>query len=477
MISISSFRQKLEGPGLVLLLVILALGALNAALRFPDQFDFITYHLPSSLALFKLTTFTPDSFHAPLIQGHPPVAHWVTGAIIAITGNIAAATLLGSLAFASFAGGFRFLTGCWRSTFWLMLAGLSVPFVAMHLYAPYVDLWMGAWLALALIAAVRGVNNGLTRRDAVVFCLGLGLAAGAKFQALPGAGILWLWAAFHWCHAAFRRRTASRRLVIITLFVSATFIAAWPVRNWIVFGNPTHPWKTPFVGRFINDPAKTIPVIGATERVIPDILVNVPQPLRFVYSVFEAGRLKSPSVTYTHDMWNDGSPADNFHHRAGGWGIWTVLLLLVWWAHWLRSGAPAARRTFILFLALAGVISCLSRSPELRYWMFLPLGAFACLIHYDLRFINSRYWIIFLCFGLTLHGVWQVVRYPGKSSITEVAPAEAQAFWKLARQGVAYSPPEHYYKLFWAGPDMNTFTIRPDGIPSSTVFEKNAASP
>lgn len=454
----------------------MGIGALNAALRFPDQFDFITYHLPAALGFFNLTSFTPDEFHGPLIAGHPPVAHWVTGALVALTGSISSATLLGSLAYAGFASGFFFLTRDWRQTFWLMLAGLAVPLVAMHLYAPYVDLWMGAWLALALFAAVRSVNQGLTRRESVVFCIAIGLAAGTKFQALPGAGILWLWAALHWCRAAFRHRTVSRRLVLVTLAVSAALTAAWPVRNWIVLGNPTYPWETPFIGRFINDPAFVRPVIGPGERVIPDILVNVPQPLRFFYSVFETGRIKTLTVAYTHDMWNDSNATDNLHHRAGGWGIWTVLLIIGWSVHWLRLRDPAARRTVLLFLVLTGVISCLSRSPELRYWLFLPLGALACLVHYDIRFLAERYWLIILCFGLTLASIWPVVRFPGKPSILEAAPPEAQAFWKVARPGIAYSPPRHDFKLYWCGQDFNTFTIRPDGQPAASAFETAPAA-
>lgn len=468
---------RLEAAGLILLIAALGLGACNAFLRFPDQFDFITYHLPSSLQFFNLTTYWPDEFHRTLIAGHPPVAHWVTGAMIAASGHISAATFLGTLAFTGFAAGFYFLTRDWRQTFWLMLAGLAVPLVAMHLYAPYVDLWMGAWLALALFAAVRSVNHGLTRREAVVFCLAVGLGAGTKFQALPGACILWLWTAFHWFRASFIRRTVSRRLVLVTLTLSAAFIAAWPVRNWIVLGNPTYPWQTPFIGRFINDPALVRPVIGPGERVIPDNLVNVPQPLRFVYSVFEAGRLKTPSVTYTHDMWNDSNATDNVHHRAGGWGIWTVLLLVLWAGHWLRRREPAALRTAVLFIALATVISCLNRSPELRYWLFLPLGAIACLVHYDSRFLAGGSTLILLCFGLTMHSVWPVVRYPGKTSVYEAAPPEARAFWKVASPGVAYSPPVHDFKTYWAGPDFNTFTIRSDGKPAAAITPPPAANP
>jgi hypothetical protein len=464
-------RLALERFGFALLVAALILGAVNAVLRFPDQFDFITYHLPSALQRFGLTTYTAYPWLQNIINGHPPVAHWVIAALVGPTGEVSAATLLGSLAFAGFVVGFRYLSGDTRQTGWLMVAALSVPLVAIHLYAPYVDLWMGAWLALALFAAVRAVNHGLTHREALVFCIGAGLAAGTKFQAWPGLGILWIWAALHWWHAAFRRRTTSRRLVLITLAASAALLAFWPARNWVRFDNPTHPWKTPVIGRYINNPATTIPLIGASERVIPDVLVTVPQPLRFSYSVFEVGRLWTGTVTYTHDMWNDGNASDNHNHRSGGWGLWTMLLLLVWWVHWLRRGDPAAKRTLVLFLALAGVISCLSRSPEIRYWMFLPLGSFACLVHYDLRFVTAapRAWIgtgaVLLCFTLTLHSAWRPLRYPGQASLLAAAPPGAQAFWKIARPGVPYQSPPHDYAIFWAGEDFNRFIIRPGGLP------------
>jgi hypothetical protein len=462
-------RLIFERAVFAILVLALLLGALNAVLRFPDQFDFLTYHLPSGLQRLGLTTYTAYPWLQNLIDGHPPMAHWVIGALVGLTGKIPAATLLGSLAFAGFVGGVGFLTRDIRQTLWLMLGALAVPLVAIHLYAPYIDLWMGAWLALALFAAVRGVNRGLTARESLVFCLGVGLAAGTKFQAWPGLGILWLWSALHWSHAAFRRRTVSRRLVLITLTVSAALIAIWPVQNWARFDNPTHPWKTPFIGRYINDPATTIPVIGATERVIPDVLINVPQPLRFCYSVFEVGRLWTRSVRYSHDMWNDNGTAENYHHRAGGWGVWTVVLILAWWVHWLRQGDPAAKRTLVLFLALVGVISCLSRSPEIRYWLFLPLGSLACLVHHDLRFVTARPWAgagaVLLCFALTISAVWTPLRYPGQPSLLAAAPPEAQAFWKVARPGVPYASAPHDYAIFWAGPDFNTFIIRPGGAP------------
>lgn len=442
--------------------VAVLVGTFRALSRFPCEYDFISYHLPAALRMAGLTTFDAPGHLAAAIEGHPPAPHFVLGGLVRL-GGVSATVLLGGLSYTIWLCAFRWLAPADKHTHLLALLGLAVPLVLNQLFVPYVDLWVAVWTALAAFSVVCGVNEGINMRVATVFCVSMGIAACSKFTVWPVLAAVWVWAAWQWPRAAWTGRGGARWVAIGSLGLCLPLLAAWPMRNFLLFGNPTHPWQPPVLRGWLVDAAAARPIESVPERDVPDYLRPWPQPVRFICSALEAGRLVAPFVRYTHDMWND-FPSQQPHHRAGGWGTWTVFLVAWWWIDWWRTGDPRARRTSWFFALLTMVVMFTPRSHDLRYFLFWPLLAYGCLTHYHAIFIYRRRWIVQLCVGLMVAHLSPDVLSPGESSQEAATPVAAREFWVRARRDLIYEPPNDYRALFWAGPDFNTFVVRPGGV-------------
>ena len=126
--------------------------AMVACLRFPLDWDFLAYHFPGALQAWGLTTYTPEPRLVAVIAGFPPLPRIVAGALVLVTGRFSMASALNLVAFGALLGGLWFLHGRRISLRWLLTALLGVPLFVLHLASGYVDLFTGAFLALALAA-------------------------------------------------------------------------------------------------------------------------------------------------------------------------------------------------------------------------------------------------------------------------------------------------------------------------------------
>jgi hypothetical protein len=435
--------------------VLIAVGAVNEWRRFPDDFDFITYHLPAALGHIGRTTFTPDRFLANEIAGHPPLPHLAMAALIAIGARISTAALLGTVSFAIYLAGMRWLGATISQLHWMALAALAVPLVPLQLFRGFVDLWVGAWMAVACVAALEADRRGLNRRSVLTFGVALAVTAWSKQTAWPLVGAAWLWCAVRWNRPAVDVQPRARREARMVLAVVALLVIAWPVRNLIVLGNPTCTWKPPLIAGFLRHPCDLAPVKDETGMVLHD----APAPVRFFASIFEVGRLRAPYLRYTADMYDDFE-GQHSNHRMGGWGLWTVLFVCAWWVHWYRRRDGSAGPATSMFVLLLVVASLLPSSYQLRFWLFIPLGLLACLVKYDIEFAQTRMRLFLACLALTIGHVAYQVSVPGRASMDDLVTPQIREFWRTARLGVNYVVPQDYHSIFWAGPDLNTFTVR-----------------
>ena len=361
------------GSGLhwLLLAAIYARLAAKAFLHFPRDWDFLAYHLPGALAMFGLTSYTPEPRLVAVISGFPPLPRGVAGALVLATGRFSAAGGLNVLATLALVAGLLWLHPRAFSLRWFLTALLGVPLVVFHFASGYVDLFAGCWLALAL-AALDGLERDAPKpfASAWLFVAALALAMLSKFQAWPIAALIG--AAGLWRFGALERSgrfTRGQALVLAVALVVA--LGAWPARNTIVYRNPVYPVQFPLAPSLFPN---ALVEADSGPFNLPRWLADHSRPVRFAASVAEWNRFHSGERYYwSLDQGARANPADSPHHRLGGWFPWTVA--------WLALGAVLARRAGLVptssLAALAGSIALIAVLPqghELRYWLFIPLA-------------------------------------------------------------------------------------------------------
>ncbi len=452
-------EKKLLYLNAVLLLTLLV----STLLTFPTQWDFLDYHLVASLQKFNATTFTPNRETMEIIKGFPPLSHIVQGTLIRLTGHSRFASLLGFVSFVLLLTVFWFETRSLKKLIWATTLFLSVPFLFLHLMTPYIDLWTGVWTGLAIYYAFISFQKGLDTRRGIFLCVSILMASLSKMQAWPLLGVTLFYFFIVWCWRLSRRGTkcdtTSRTVFIATLVVASICLFLWPLRNLLNHSNPTYPWRPPVVSEYLPKSDFKFPIaIDSTllREQSPEYLLEQPQLVRYIFSVFEIGRFWEPFVSYNSDMFRGKT---SVHHRMGGWGMWTVLFLIICFYKRARQ-----QRDFIPVAVGLGFVCLMTgfihQSHELRYWLGLPIAAILCLVDdVDQTFITHHRRWVYLVLVLTLVSVAGRVKLKYKS-LEDAIPLEAQEFWKSANSNqiheVQNKPP---WTIFWAGPDLNTFKV------------------
>ena len=353
-----------------LLAAVYARIAMVTCLRFPLDWDFLAYHLPGALQAWGLTSYTPEPRLVAVIAGFPPLPRIVEGALILVTGRFSAAGALNLIGVGALVAGLAWLHGRSISLRWLLTALLGVPLVVVHLESAYVDLFTGAFLALALACFAELERESLRpRAGAVLLIAALAGAQLSKFQAWPVTAVLG--AAALWRMAALTREGRWPRATALALGgLLVVSLGAWPVRNLARFHNPVYPVKFPIAPDLFPNA-----VMDADSGVynLPVWLADEPRPVRFLASAAEWSRFHSGErFMWSLDQSARADPAKSPHHRLGGWFPWTLaaLALGAWRAR--RAGKlPVTAQ--VAFAAATALVACLPQSHELRYWLFVPL--------------------------------------------------------------------------------------------------------
>lgn len=451
--------------------LVLAFLTAKAFLEFNTDFDYLAYHLPDALHRFRLTSFTTNNYLLTVNEAFPPLPHLIEGFLVWISGSITAANGANALLFICAIG---VLKGLGRAAFefrWFAAATLAIPLVVLHFTSGNVDLAANLFLLLAfagvfeieiLVAGKRSLDERERRTVVVslwVAILGASAAVFSKYLAWPTAALLAL-ALFLRILWLVRRRIISRPLAACLVLVLVLGTSSWPVRNLVLYQNPTSPIP------FLLAPSMGKSFSGFLEEnpEIPEIQRNRSHTTVFVYSVFELNRLHREASYYhwSPDQYASGA-SKSPHHRMGGWFFATVLVLGAYFL--LSAFQGAVPRSFVLLfcLAVAGS-SAIPQSHELRYSLYIPLVMAFIFARSRLR---SGWWItlvlqagVVVCALYVLYTVYpfSIDRRPP----SEHAPMEARQFWTEA----ARDPKRNYricghmpMVIFWSGPTFREFDV------------------
>ncbi len=344
----------------------------------------------------------------------------------------------------------------------------------LHADCSYIDLWNGSFLATGFVFLVqlfrfvlRG-NSAVTPVAAVAGCLlALGVSFNSKYQSWPFIVVLWGWLVVGlfllWrSDARIGRRASLTAALLIPIFL------IHPVKNALLYGNPTHPIYNPVMAPESSAKLQNPALEGSVRPQTPIALWETPASLRYLYSAFEVNRLMQSKFPMEWSLDSGkGYPARNatIHYRMGGWFFATVLILLAAIACGLRMKI-LDRMPVVIFASCAALPAFLTFSHSLRYWLFVPIAA-SYLAAEALVGLHRRASML-LKFGLTVCAVfvcWTVLPpfTIDTACAAEYAPEKAAKFW-VARaadmDGRTIAVSAHPYSMFWAGPDFNTFKVR-----------------
>jgi hypothetical protein len=446
----------------IVLILIYAVIGFKSFLQFSNKYDFLNYHFPFVLRYlghYNIEYLYP--LHESFWKGNPMLAVWTQALMIRLTGLYSAASGLGFLGLALVVCCLRWLFGSRFQLSWFLTGCLAIPLVALNFGTGYDDLWMSAWVTLAFGALLKLTIDEVELKTVVCFLIGESGGCFSKILAWPPATlfaiafIIVLW------------RKSSELSAPIKIFVSlliSLIIFSWPVRNWVLFHNPTYPHAFPFIDSLFPKPSYNIVQAADKNFGFSNTLTSNHNGVNFLVSVFELTRLwaKGRPLYWSHEQWSPG-----IHQRQGGWNWLTMLLMFSFLLYSIRRNwIPKA--TLITFLAMVLVVANLPGSWNLRYWMYLPLCGLLLLTTLPRPSPHSMNCFLWFKGGLLVSALYVllqtvVLRGPyGPISPKDVASLEVQTFWS------EHTPNDwkHLYliklrpdAIFWTGPTFSQYYI------------------
>ena len=362
----------------------LAFVIVASVLRPLFYWDSWAYHLPFSALLWDIggarNAFVLSDEIRVRYDGFPLLAEFVQGALWKLTGSINATALINPAALAVFvAVSVRALRA---NAAVLAFGALAVPLVAIHAVSTYIDLFVGAGVALQAVAAAR-IERTLRDRGermwqwAALFVASAALAGNAKITAVVISVTIggFLAAYLVLTRAGIeRRRLVGAMLVVLAATVLASASLLDNVRR---HGNPVYPFDTTVAGIHLKGPEpeyRSYPAYTAP-------LGSLARPINWALSVSDIDWAIRGSVPhYTIDMAAGEDTAQGTPPRTGGYFgalVAASLVLTAWLAVRLARSNPQAWRgqrfTVALFLFVTAVTAFMPQSHELRYHLHWPL--------------------------------------------------------------------------------------------------------
>jgi hypothetical protein len=244
--------------------------------------------------------------------------------------------------------------------------------------------------------------------------------------------------------------------------LTLVILAAFPVRNFARFGNPTYPIQPPLVGQRLPGLAATADPLLWTLNT-PEYLWESSPPRIFIESAFELTRWRTaePFRWNATQHFERSSP----HFRMGGWFVGTVAgmcVLLVAAALYDRQ----RRLAHAVFLSMVLLLLGLTQNHELRYWLFIPMaGLFLGVVALPampggLRAGAKGYLLLVAAYVL-----WQTIPPPTSrfARAEDFVPAPAKRYWATHQAGLPGStwPCIRWSRaIFWTGPTLSEYRIQ-----------------
>lgn len=433
----------------------------KATLEFGHPADVLAFYLPRALRYFGLTTYEYGAWAMKQAVGYPGLPSFIQGLMIWITGQFNAVNTINLIGFGIAVATIHLLYGKIFSARWFLTYCLAVPLFYYHITLGFIDLFASSMVLIAF-AGLHSMNvNNKVRISAFVMILGCALAMLSKMTVWPAAMII---AGFGM--VSIIKLRSARSLHLSTTILLATFlllgIAFFPLRNFILFQNPTYPVE-------LKPYMKTLPAVAVVSEIeelnIPLSLRTKNQAMSFLYSAFEMNRGNASVPLDWSSFARHGRPFER--DQMGGFFSLTVAVLFVSLLY-VSFVFPVSSLTLGTFLLIAVVCANMPHSAVLRYSLYLPLiGFFLLSIYHHLlprhvKIIMGTAFAICILFVFPNLGnqFWQI----DLSSAPNFAPAAARAFWKDSNEQPIGAPLTvqggYPSTIYWAGPDFKTWNIR-----------------
>lgn len=448
----------LYGCLLSILFLLLFLRALG---KICDAFDCLVYHLPFALMHYDLTTFNPLSTMVDIYASFPPLAHYLQGLLILVTGYLPSSNLIGLLAFGIILISASRLFQKFNMLIFLSLS-LSVPLLVIHLSSGYNDLFTACWVFLNFVSLIAYLTDGKKNLNPssclTVFILSLAAGMLSKYQAWP---FLTINCIVMGLSLLFDRRLEKKQkfFFILLMMIASSF---WPGRNFIIYHNPTHPLRPPIIGTIFGIQGTDTTNVLAQQ---PRYLHGTGTARKFIESALELNRWQTDaSLAYSLDQGVVGG-MESPHFRMGGWSTFTVFLLLVGVLQVsLRDrGLRIAVGLLTLYLALLLMIP---QSHELRYWLFIPM-IMAFIISSSV--ITKNPLVRLLVLGNFAWHSGQLYQFykPEFKPLESLYPSEAIAYATQRKAQSNFDPKAMEcikdrlpYTIFWSGKNFNEVAVK-----------------
>ncbi len=418
---------------------------------FSADWDFIAYHLPAALQHFDLSSFVPNSKIQSVLDGFPPLPHYLQGLMILISGRFESAQLLSFVGLFLLFAAAKIVLPDLRIT-WLGSALCTIPLFVLHVTTGYVDVWTNLLLTIAFMVLLAEEKEERHTRLLLVLLLSTTAAVLSKYQAWPLA-LLFSFV------GAFKFRFLSWRRLFVWSVVFAAALSSWALRNTLYYSNPTYPVVPPIVGKALALKGEaSFTSKKEHSKNIPLALKDSSQSSRYFISLFELTRLSDTGEAFSWTIDQAAAEGMNsYHHRMGGY-FWLTILLLACGVLYLFQIERRSRFPIMVLGATMAVVSVLPQSHELRYYMCVPFIAHLILLSFESSFsAGGRVGLRLAYAGLAL---WVLIRVAPSDACHGhlfYAPADARDYWKSDAKPSSCIRTSYDRALFFAGPGFREY--------------------
>lgn len=427
---------------------------LKGFLEFKTHYDYLAYHLPFALSYYDLTSFTTYTDLLEWFKGYPPLAHRFQGLLVRLSGRLSFSTGANSILFFAVLAWIKYLIPA-LSLRWFLTLILATPLAVIHLPSGYIDIWVASACLLMFAGIVSAEEAGLNLKNGSTVIFGAALGVLSKYQAWSFIGLIGL---LFLARQAFILFKANRKKEVLLLATGlALAVGTFPIINTVKYHSPMYPIQFAFLEKIIPKN----PALRDTAEQMPDRLRSSSKPEHMMLSMFEVSRFQFPDFHYSIDQgaaW--GSP----HFRMGGWGFYSVTLLVI--ATILIFAKIKQSRIPILYLmAFLCLLAFMPANHELRYWLMVPF-CFAFLASRHLSTLNTRTnhiikAAILACAAATTFQILPSYTFQNTEP-RDKAPLDAIKFWQeKAHQKQTFEVRNKVEQaIFWSGPTFREVNVK-----------------
>lgn len=454
-------QNRLESSFLYLGAIFLMVYGIKAFWEISFDYDYLLYHLPHALALTKQSSYILGTPYKEIVDGYPPLAHWVQGILYALSGVVSFANAHNFMLFifTSWVLKVRLKWSKSQCGVWL-LACLSIPLISLHLSSGYIDLWVGCLVGMSFMFLYlfwsEKDGKDLAYCSAAAIC-----ACFSKMQAWPLIVFVGLSSFVAVVSNWKSLKPQNRNFAVLTLLVAIIGVTAWPLKNLFQHGSPFFPYPMPLGGK-----SELYALVEKEQTALA--FMQTPKPLRFWLSYFELTRFfNKDSFMWSVDAFQPYRGV-NINYRMGGFS-WINSFFLTGTFVFLTVKRKLNIAFVITFILALMFISNVSQSHEMRYWLFIPI----LLIFFMVNFWN-QFSVEFKAIGTAVLLVsfffTQVHVFPRSFSFGGVekrASENVKKFWSENHTGSESNPyilkgvpPEE--AIFYSGPNLKEFWVERD---------------